>query len=400
MADTQALATRKQLEDMIVSRDDKGRTALDLSHISREKYNVLAPTATLMQEDPYFKPGFVVVNLDPSPDGPHFYVIEYSGYGENRKPKLLAPTKVGLTTLASAAGIEFDARSGGQEEGEPVTIDFGDGRTTTKRAYVYRAIGRIRRSDGTFATKTGEGEWDPERELLSIEVAVGSLTKYQSKEPKYPVGTPAYYAEIRRRFVEQSWAFRRPMTKSKAQNQVLREFLNLPQKFTPAEAAKPFFIVAYNFSPGDSPEMLNVVAQLAGGAADSMFGPKESLPAAEAPSAPEADEDAPLPVGQAEDVSDAEYEIVPDGSDTMEGFEQPVDPIERQSELQQRVMNKDGNPFDGKTFGEIMEHPSGPKFMRKLADLAPDGFDADTQAMLSDAREFIALLEKNGGQLV
>jgi hypothetical protein len=101
-----------------------------------------------------------------------------------------------------------------------------------------------------------EKEWHPQLEALQKEADAKTKDK----------------AWVAKKEFLRSLEFRSMMTKAKAQNAVMRSAYGIKQKFTPQEAAKPFFVVSYNFTAGTDPNALAIVASLVGADVANLYG--------------------------------------------------------------------------------------------------------------------------------
>lgn len=261
MTDTQALAKasveeRKTLEHALVQKDDAGNTMLAIPPQLAEQYNVFAPAAVLTQGDGYFKPSFTVIHLDKDDD---FYPIEKQG-GNVKK---YAMSKTGILKIANAAGIDFSEDKGGTETGEQLDVLLFGQKVMTARRYVYVAIGKFRKSDGTWLRFRAEKEWNPQAEALSKEIEASSKTFLKTDAERINYAKKEFLRSLETRSM---------MMKSKAQNAVMRHAFNIKQKFDPAEVDKPGFVVGYNFDAGSDPNALAIVGALVGVDTENLYG--------------------------------------------------------------------------------------------------------------------------------
>jgi hypothetical protein len=278
------LALRTKLEESIVHKDEQGHVTLSISPAMSAQMNVLAPTAIIAQEDPFFRPGFTVVTLDPDKEnGADFY---------NMKGKW-APTKVALQKLGDAAGVTFDPSLSHGITGKVEEVELKSGKKVRVDSYTYHAVGYVRRSDGTNKTLTADEEWIPWVALS------------ECKDDKEFIFSARKRAQ---------------MIRSKAMNGVLRQALSIKQAYTQAEAHRPFFVVGYNWSPDvTDPNTAKIIASLVGADTAALYGPAETqaaLPSADDAPFIEADEaeGADIPFAQ-------EYpaEEAPEGVDPVTG---------------------------------------------------------------------------------
>lgn len=197
----------------------------------REKCNVIDPVTSLVQADPNWSPRISVCELNPSKDGPHFY---------SQAGGKLAPTKQALETLAKAAGILY-TRTARIARGELADGEIG-----------YRATVGIRRSDGTVEEILREKVWVEEAERAEVEEAVTAARAYnngqRTNNPKWVPDSDEWKAEVHKRWLREM-RDRYAKTESKAVLRAIRAALQIPHTFTPADAAKPFLVVGFNFTP-------------------------------------------------------------------------------------------------------------------------------------------------------
>lgn len=199
----------------------------------RQHVNVIDPVTSLVQADPNWTPRISVVELNPdAKNGPHFY--EQAG-------RKLAPTKQALEVLAKAAGI-LSTQTARVPRAE---LDEGE--------IGYRATVTIRRSDGTVETVHREKVWVKDAERAEVEQAVTDSKFWENGQktdrPKFDLpATPAWKAEVEKRWLKEL-KDRYAKTESKAVLRAIRSALQIPHTFTPADAAKPFLVIGFNFTP-------------------------------------------------------------------------------------------------------------------------------------------------------
>lgn len=374
MTDTQALARanveqRAALERALVTHGEDGQTVLAIPPQLREQYNVLAPAAVLAQQDPYFRPSFTIVTLDPRPDGGDFYAMSGANKGK------LAMSKDGIIKIANAGGIDFSGDLGGREDGEMIPVYLFGQKVMEVKKYVYVAIGKYRKSDGTLAAMRAEKEWLPQKEALEIETEASGKDWLKTDADRL--------AYAKKEFLR-SLDFRSMMTKAKAQNAVMRTAYGIKQKFLPAEAAKPFFVVSYNFTAGTDPQSLAIVASLVGADVENLYG-------IEKPSAFDKVHDA-LPEAEVMDVTDAEVEdagaaeVVDAEATTEDGgmFEGVISGSEAPLSMEQAASYRfEAGPYKGNTLGQAFYMEGGrqwlAKVMRGFERLSEEGTATEAQ---------------------
>ncbi len=225
---------------------ESGMQVLIIPKALREKFNVLAPVQAFQQADPNWRPSLRVVELDPSPDGPHFY---------KQAGGKLAPRKQALELLADAAGItEMRTQLLGRER-----VEVGNLMAET---FTHLASGKIRKSDGTLRVLEASRTYEPFAEYEEIVTSVGS--GQFAKKP----GTPEFDAEVRKRWLNEI-KFAKAKNESKAANRVIRAAIQSAHTYTPQRAALPYVIVGWNLSPQDTPEVRRAIAALYGGSPEA-----------------------------------------------------------------------------------------------------------------------------------
>ncbi len=267
-----------------ILREAGGALMIDLSSSELgERFNVLAPAATLVQADRNFTPAISVVNLDAAEASGDFYAIE--------KPKVASGSyaaKPGAYALSKRA-LDVIGKQAGIEELDPIIQYFGD-RSENVRITV---TVRVRRPDGTYQTAKGTREWIEEDEKAQLEGGIPDwATKGDSARAKW--WNDNWYGRIKK--------FRLPMTESKARLRAYRQVLTLKSKYGPDEIARPFLVVSTTFTPDTSnPDVLRMIFTGGEQAAGLLYGP------------PAAVEEAPI------DVTATEHDEAPEGVDPESG---------------------------------------------------------------------------------
>lgn len=264
--DTSSLARRsieerQSLETALVQKDDAGNTMLAIPPQLAEQYLVFAPAAVLMQGESHFRPAFTVIHLDKDED---FYPIEKDRSGS---PKKFAMSKNGILKIANAAGIDFSEDIGGLETGEALPVTLFGQHVMDARRYVYVAIGKFRKSDGTWLRFRAEKEWHPQAEALAKEIEASSKNFLKTEADRLNYAKKEFLRSLETRSM---------MMKSKAQNAVMRHAFNIRQKYDPSEVSKPGFVVGYNFDAGSDPNALSILASLVGADTENLYGASRS----------------------------------------------------------------------------------------------------------------------------
>lgn len=237
------LAPALEQAGVSIATDESGRfRSLSFPEDVRSRFNLLLPVQEIVQADPNYTPTLRAVRLDPSKDGQHFY---------NQSGKL-APRKQALEVLADAAGVRVSrARPLSRQElsaWEEGTIGF-------------EATVVLRRSDGTSRTITASKTWEPSVEKFRIEGEVAAQGKSEEEAKR----------EFRKRWLAEN-QHKAAKTESKAILRAIRSALQIPHTFSAAEAARPFIVVGYSYTPDYSdPEVVRLVTERQLGAAEEVY---------------------------------------------------------------------------------------------------------------------------------
>jgi hypothetical protein len=118
----------------------------------------------------------------------------------------------------------------------------------------FHASVEIRRSDGTPKTVTAHRIWDKEVERYGVE---------QSSQDR---------AEFARKWLQEC-QHAPAKTESKAVLRAIRAALQIPHTFSREEAARPFVVVGYSFTPNyDDPEMKRLLIEKGYATTESVYG--------------------------------------------------------------------------------------------------------------------------------
>jgi hypothetical protein len=247
-----------QYAQAIMQTDAQGRTTLVIPPELSKKFNVLAASTVLTQEQPFFKPTFSIIALDPDTEnGGDFYNLQGK----------LAPTKHALLQLADAAGVVFDRESHG-ESGPLETIELPTGRSVKVASYSFHAGGYIRMPDGTMKPLPPAVErFQPSLAFADIEI---NATKYGKKD--------GWQVKVEKEFLFQARKASN-LTRAKAMNSVMRDALpKLKQKYDAAEVNKSFLVVSWSWSPDMEDENTGrIVAALVGADTQALYGPPRDI---------------------------------------------------------------------------------------------------------------------------
>lgn len=216
----------------------------------RQRVNVIDPVTSLVQADPNWTPRVNVVELNPDPDnGPHYY---------KQAGGKLAPTKQALEVLAKAAGI----LSTTTERMPRAELDEGE--------IGYRATVTIRRSDGTTEHVQREKVWVKEAERSEIEEAVRTARNKRWQHTDEQEIEKRWLKELKDRYAK---------TESKAVLRAIRAALQMPHTFSPQDAAKPFLIIGFNFTPDyNDVEIRRMLVAAGMNASTALYGPRALEP--------------------------------------------------------------------------------------------------------------------------
>lgn len=202
-----------------------------LADYPAERFNVLVPTVSLRQVNPYLVPDIEAVRLDPNPDNGDIY------HDPQMKAGHFGPTKVGLRKLAQVAGI------------------------TT--------ISSRRIDDGRDADYV---EWQVEIEMVqpSGRPIRGLGSKQVDLRPAATKGwTPERIARAHEHMVANA--------ESKALNRAIRSILSLRPSYPQAQLAKPFAILRY-VPDMTHPEVRERFLDMVAPAAAQLYGPAADAP--------------------------------------------------------------------------------------------------------------------------
>jgi hypothetical protein len=200
-----------------------------LGQYPADKFNVLVPTVSLRQVNPYLVPDIEAVQLNTNPDAGHIY------HDPQMKDGHYGPTKVALRLLAQVAGI--------------TTISSG------------------RVDDGADPDYV---EWQVEIEMVqpSGRPIRGFGTKQVDLRPHMVKGkTPAWIAKAHEHMVANA--------ESKALNRAIRSILSLRASYPQRELAKPFAILRY-VPDMTHPEVRTRFLDMVAPASAQLFGPSEA----------------------------------------------------------------------------------------------------------------------------
>lgn len=240
-------------DNLGILRESGGALMIDLSSPKlAERFNVLAPAATLVQADPNFTPSVSVVTLTKD----DFYEIE--------KPKAASgnfAAKPGASALSKRA-LDVIGKQAGIEDVGPEIAYFGDRYENVR--ITWRC--QVRRPDGTFQRLAGTREWveEDEKALLEAQTPVWA-TKDEASRMKW--WNENWYGRVKK--------FRLPMTETKARLRAYRQALTLKSKYSPDELDKPFLVVSTTFTPDTSD--IRVLGMLMGQGVEAtnlLYGPQ------------------------------------------------------------------------------------------------------------------------------
>jgi hypothetical protein len=201
----------------------------------REKFNVLMPVQAFQQADQSWTPSIRVVQADPdAANGAHFY---------KQQGNKLAPKKQLLELLGDAAGVI-------STEVDLIDRERFDVGGVTAETFTHRAVLKIRKSDGTLRMITDSKTYELYAEYEEICDSVKRSDRWENGERagKFMPGTDEYDAEVRKRWLNEI-KFAKAKNESKAILRAIRSALQIPHTFSPADVAKPFIVIGWNFTP-------------------------------------------------------------------------------------------------------------------------------------------------------
>lgn len=284
-------------------------TSTSLAEIKNQykEYNLLLPTVTEVQINPFYKYTISEVKADLSEGSGDIFKVGNvkTGYDSKNKTDIyvdaFSPTKPLLLKLATAAGIQFDPT-------------YTTGGYVSKNCYRAKAYGAIRLPDGTGKTHADEKviNLDDEEDRLRgefMEKSVEGIKEWRSAKAAeklfagdwistgekndhgYDIKKYVIAETERSRYVEHSvklnMALLRKSIAEKAMTgavlRVVRALLGMKGSYTKAELAKPFVIPAVTFSPDyTDPEVRHIMLLQGMNAVSNMFGsgPMSPAPAA------------------------------------------------------------------------------------------------------------------------
>lgn len=341
----------------------------------RQAANVLTPVDEIVQADPNYTPSVRLLRLDVTR---HAYkqTAKKDGWGDNAKwVEQYALSKVGIHEIAKLAGIEV-VESGTIPSGEPGVIK---GRATI----------RVRRSDGTWITRTDEGVIREDIELEEIDERERAYN--DSAKPDKKRSGAILDGHIRSKQREARRHFHAKAT-TKAILRAMRGILSLPHVYSDDDIKKPFVVIGYSFTPDtNDPAIRQAILDRE----FAVYG-RPALP-----------DTTPEPLAMLEPAPEGEYRAI-EGEitdDEDDGFSFPPaasEPGGEQLDASAFVVSWGRSEFTGRTIGDIHVEggEKGLAYLRYLAGLekTPDGrtFQANTpekHAGREAAQAFLGALE-------
>lgn len=263
------------MSNALVVLNPEQLTPDNIPQLRAENFLVCSPTDQVAQINPFFAVRLTHVQVNTAVDkygnalGTDIYKTSAGKY---------APTKVLLSKIAAAAGIEWDIR-------ETRRMDDRSNRFYCE----YDAVGRIRMPSGevkTFKDSAHEDAITVQEEILSKyldKVAKGETFEagYGENKKNYP-----WTDEIARdRAAKEFRQYHKFMTErclSRAMNRAIRQVLALNGTYTRDQLAKGFIVPQVNFSPDyNDPANQDLIRAAMSGRLAQMFSP--AGPAAEQP---------------------------------------------------------------------------------------------------------------------
>jgi hypothetical protein len=196
----------------------------NLDDFPTERFNRLIPTQTIAMPTDLFRPVVQVVQLNPDPNGTDVY------HSSDMKPGFVAPTRVALRKLATAAGISILNEHRVDDGSDPNVCEM------TCEAEMVLPTGQRLRAPGT---------------------------------KRIDVRTQKFSSDAHRdRFV----AFLQEQAASRAQNRAVRALLSLSGSYPSSEISKPFAVVS--IAPNMAhPEVRARILDAMGPAIAQVYGP-------------------------------------------------------------------------------------------------------------------------------
>jgi hypothetical protein len=236
------------------------------------EYNVLAPTTQIQQISPFHRIRVEFVKVDPDPEKGDTYKVGSKCIGKDSQGKPiyedeLTFSKVALMKFADAAGITWNWRD---TRAVSITPDY----------VYYEAVGALRKPSGEWIALKGSVEID--LKVKEQEIYQGKLeyakkladSKYDSDKKKLDGKTPEQWAKEKTAedmLRERKYKLRKAETA--AMERVIRNALQLKQKYSPKELEKPFAIPKVDFSPDyNDPSVRKMMLQQGIQASNNLFG--------------------------------------------------------------------------------------------------------------------------------
>ena len=266
--------------------------------------NLLLPSATSVQINPFYKCSVMEVVADTAPNSGDIFSVGKVKTGEDGKGKAIyedvfSPAKPLLMKLATAAGIQFHP--------EYTTVTRENTNT-----YVGKAYGAVRLPDGSYKThmETKRICLDDEESKYRLEFmdksimgihdwkaakAASEMFKGEWKDDPEKTnqwGKPEKYYVIadsdREKYIERSilvnMTLLRKTASEKAQTgailRVIRALLGIKGTYSKAELEKPFVVPTVTFAPDyTDPTVRNAMLQQGMNSMGNMFGASSTPPA-------------------------------------------------------------------------------------------------------------------------
>lgn len=263
MAESRQIARREQQAPQQQQRQE-----------GAQRGNLVAVTEAVRRVSPFHVYRTAEVKLSPNPDDGDCYSASFLGKaGKGRgAPDNLALLKNGILKLARAAGVTAVT-----EECRPLVFE--------RDRIIYESVVAWRGPDGTVRKAKGSVEIDlhpdsPEMQQLREDCKTKRFWDKQAEE-YVTKSVSAEVAEAKfRSEVARLKKFMLPMAESKSLNRAIRALLQLKQKYSPAEIARPFFVEVLEYSPDlADPDIRAAVLQQGAQAAAQLYGTAPSQPA-------------------------------------------------------------------------------------------------------------------------
>ena len=258
--------------------------------------NLLMPSTTEVQLNPFYKFTFMEVKADLSETSGDIFKVGQTKQGDSWV-EMFSPAKPLLMKLAAAAGIQFDPNN-------------TYGTMLSKNCYKAKAYGALRLPDGTGKTHCDEKiiNLDDEEDRFRLEFMDKSIEgitdaraakeaakmfkgQWMDSKDKWDKPCKAFVIDDadRQKYIDRSVLVNMTQLRKTAAEKamtgailrVVRALIGMKGQYTKVELAKPFVVSRVTFSPDYSdPEVRHAMLDQGMNAVGNMFGSSGSLPSA------------------------------------------------------------------------------------------------------------------------